>query len=70
MKKSLASILLIVAVCMAIALKILTRSFVGPLILLGMAGLYYGVSFASEAWKAFGPKKEGPAAGGEKRKDG
>ncbi len=57
MLKALFSILLGIAGLLAVLLLILRKGLWGPLILLGLAALYYAVTFLSEFVKLFHGKK-------------
>jgi hypothetical protein len=59
LKKSLLSVLIGTGVLIATMLLILRKSFWGPLILLGLAALYFLVTVASEAVKIYGKKVRG-----------
>ena len=51
MAKSLISILIGLGVLVAVMLLILRQGFWGPVIVLGLAVLLYGITFLSEFWK-------------------
>lgn len=56
MKKSLATVILSVAVLAAVMMKIVTKSWFGPAIVLVMAALYFVLTVVSEAFKIHGEK--------------
>ena len=56
MKKSLATTLLAVTALAAVMMKIVTKSWFGPLIVLAMAALYFVLTVISEAFKIHGEK--------------
>ena len=56
MKKSLATIILAVAALSAVMMKVVTKSWFGPAIVLGMAALYFVLTVVSEAFKIHGQK--------------
>ena len=56
MKKSLGTVLLAAAALAAILMKIVTKSWLGPAIVLGMAALYFVLTIVSEAFKIHGEK--------------
>ena len=56
MKKSLGTVILAVAALSAVMMKIVTKSWVGPAIVLGMAALYFVLTIVSEAIKIHGEK--------------
>lgn len=56
MKKSLGTVLFTVAVLAAVMMKIVTKSWFGPLIVLAMAALYFVLTIVSEAFKIHGEK--------------
>lgn len=59
MLKSLAGILLGIAGLVLLMALILRKGFWGPLILLGLAVLYFGVTVVSELVKLYGQKIHG-----------
>ena len=56
MKKSLGTVLLTVAALSAVMMKIVTKSWFGPAIVLVMAALYFVLTVVSEAFKIHGEK--------------
>ena len=56
MKKSLGTVILAVAALCAVMMKIVTKSWFGPAIVLGMAALYFVLTVVSEAFKIHGQK--------------
>ena len=51
MKKSLGTVILAAAALAAVLMKIVTKSWVGPAIVLGMAALYFVLTVVSEFLK-------------------
>ena len=51
MKKSLGTVILAIAALSAVLMKIVTKSWVGPAIVLGMAALYFVLTVVSEFLK-------------------
>ncbi|MBV8878527.1 MAG: hypothetical protein JO332_01055 [Planctomycetaceae bacterium] len=56
MKKSLGTILITVAALSAVMMKIVTKTWFGPMIVLVMAALYFVLTVVSEAFKIHGEK--------------
>ena len=56
MKKSLGTVIIAVAALAAVMMKILTKSWVGPMIVLAMAALYFVLTVVSEFFKIHGEK--------------
>ncbi len=56
MKKSLGTVLFTVAALSAVMMKIVTKSWFGPAIVLVMAALYFVLTIVSEAFKIHGEK--------------
>ena len=56
MKKSLGTVILASAALAAVMMKIVTKSWVGPAIVLGMAALYFVLTVVSEFLKIHGEK--------------
>ena len=56
MKKSLGTIILAVAALTAVMMKIVTKSWLGPMLVLGMAALYFVLTVISEFFKIHGEK--------------
>lgn len=56
MKKSLGTVILAIAALSAVLMKIVTKSWFGPAIVLGMAALYFVLTIVSEAFKIHGEK--------------
>ena len=56
MKKSLGSVLVAVTALAAVMMKIVTKSWFGPMIVLVMAALYFVLTVVSEAFKIHGEK--------------
>ena len=56
MKKSLATIILAVAALSAVMMKVVTKSWFGPAIVLVLAALYFVLTVVSEAFKIHGEK--------------
>jgi len=50
-KKSLGTVILAIAALSAVLMKIVTKSWVGPAIVLGMAALYFVLTVVSEFLK-------------------
>ncbi len=59
MNKSLGTILVVAAVGTTILLKIVTKSWIGPALVLGLTALYFGVTVLSEFLKLNGKKVQG-----------
>jgi hypothetical protein len=55
-KKSLGTVILAVAALSAVMMKIVTKSWFGPAIVLGMAALYFVLTVVSEFFKIHGEK--------------
>jgi len=55
-KKSLGTVLVTTTALAAIMMKIVTKSWFGPMIVLVMAGLYFVLTVISEAFKIHGEK--------------
>jgi hypothetical protein len=55
-KKSLGSVLVAVTALAAVMMKIVTKSWFGPMIVLVMAALYFVLTVVSEAFKIHGEK--------------
>jgi len=55
-KKSLGTILITVAALSAVMMKIVTKTWFGPMIVLVMAALYFVLTVVSEAFKIHGEK--------------
>lgn len=70
MAKSLISILIFMGVVVAVLLLILRQGFWGPVIVLGLAVLMFGVTFLSEFWKLFTGQYSKKPAGDAKKTDG
>ena len=56
MKKSLGTTLVAITALAAVMMKIVTKSWFGPMIVLVMAALYFVLTVASEAFKIHGEK--------------
>ena len=56
MKKSLGTVILTAAALAAVMMKIVTKSWFGPLIVLAMAALYFVLTVVSEFFKIHGEK--------------
>ena len=56
MKKSLGTVIIAVAALAAIMMKIVTKSWYGPAIVLAMAALYFVLTVVSEFFKIHGEK--------------
>ena len=56
MKKSLGTVIITVAALSAVMMKIVTKSWFGPAIVLVMAALYFVLTVVSEAFKIHGEK--------------
>ena len=56
MKKSLGTVILAIAALCAVMMKVVTKSWFGPLIVLVMAALYFVLTIVSEAFKIHGEK--------------
>ena len=56
MKKSLGTVIIAVAALSAVMMKIVTKSWFGPLIVLVMAALYFVLTVVSEFFKIHGEK--------------
>ncbi|HLY74164.1 MAG TPA: hypothetical protein VKU80_08605 [Planctomycetota bacterium] len=56
MKKSLGTVLVTTTALAAIMMKIVTKSWFGPMIVLVMAALYFVLTVISEAFKIHGEK--------------
>ena len=56
MKKSLGTVIIAVAALAAVMMKIVTKSWFGPLIVLVMAALYFVLTVVSEFFKIHGEK--------------
>ncbi|HVR83402.1 MAG TPA: hypothetical protein VMU54_03765 [Planctomycetota bacterium] len=56
MKKSLGTVLMATTALAAIMMKIVTKSWFGPMIVLVMAALYFVLTVISEAFKIHGEK--------------
>ena len=56
MKKSLGTVLVATTALAAILMKIVTKSWFGPMIVLVMAALYFVLTVVSEAFKIHGEK--------------
>lgn len=55
--KSLAGILFVVVLALSVAMMVITKAIFGPLLLLGMAALYFVLTVVVEALKLFDGKK-------------
>lgn len=51
MKKSLGTVILAIAALSAVMMKIVTKSWIGPALVLGMAALYFVLTVVSEFLK-------------------
>ena len=51
MKKSLGTVILAIAALAAVMMKIVTKSWIGPALVLGMAALYFVLTVVSEFLK-------------------
>ena len=56
MKKSLGTVIFAIAALGAVMMKILTKSWFGPVIVLAMAALYFVLTVVSEFFKIHGEK--------------
>ena len=56
MKKSLGTVILAAAALCAVMMKIVTKSWFGPMIVLAMAALYFVLTVVSEFFKIHGQK--------------
>ena len=56
MKKSLGTVIFAVAALAAVMMKIVTKSWVGPMLVLVMAALYFVLTVVSEFFKIHGEK--------------
>lgn len=56
MKKSLGTVIVCIAALAALMMKIVTKSWVGPLLVLVMAALYFVLTVVSEFFKIHGEK--------------
>ena len=56
MKKSLGTVIFAVAALSAVMVKIVTKSWLGPVIVLAMAALYFVLTVVSEFLKIHGEK--------------
>lgn len=56
MKKSLGTVLMGTAALAVVMMKIVTKSWLGPMIVLVMAALYFVLTVISEAFKIHGEK--------------
>ncbi|HUR37955.1 MAG TPA: hypothetical protein VM222_00590 [Planctomycetota bacterium] len=56
MKKSLGTTLVAITALAAVMMKIVTKSWFGPMIVLVMAALYFVLTVVSEAFKIHGEK--------------
>lgn len=56
MKKSLGTVIIAIAALSAVMMKIVTKSWVGPAIVLAMAALYFVLTIVSEWFKIHGEK--------------
>ena len=56
MKKSLGTVLVATTALAAVLMKIVTKSWFGPMIVLVMAALYFVLTVVSEAFKIHGEK--------------
>ena len=70
MGKSLVGVLVFMGVLVAVLLLILRQGFWGPVIVLGLAVLMFGVTFLSEFWKLMTGKYSKKPAGNAKKTDG
>jgi len=55
-KKSLGTVIFAVAALAAVMMKILTKSWVGPMLVLAMTALYFVLTVVSELFKIHGEK--------------
>jgi hypothetical protein len=55
-KKSLGTVILAIAALTAVMMKIVTKSWLGPMLVLGMAALYFVLTVISEFLKIHGEK--------------
>ena len=56
MKKSLGTVIIAIAALAAVMMKIVTKSWFGPLIVLVLAALYFVLTVVSEFFKIHGEK--------------
>ena len=56
MKKSLGTVIIAIAALSAVMMKIVTKSWMGPAIVLAMAALYFVLTVVSEWFKIHGEK--------------
>ena len=56
MKKSLGTVIIAIAALAAIMMKIVTKNWIGPAIVLAMAALYFVLTVVSEFFKIHGEK--------------
>ena len=56
MKKSLGTVIIAVAALAAVMMKIVTKSWFGPMLVLVMAALYFVLTVVSEFFKIHGEK--------------
>ena len=56
MKKSLGTVIIAIAALAAVMMKIVTKSFWGPLLVLALAALYFVLTVISEFLKIHGEK--------------